>query len=253
LTVVSTRHDEITRIISRRREVSVQYLTERLEVSEATIRKDLTLLEEMGFIVRTHGGARLAEDREREEPLVARKTKALQAKLAIARLARGLVREGDTIFIDSGSTCALLASELRDMTLRVISHSLGVFEELKDSPGVSLFSLGGSYRKDAESFIGPVAVENLKHFQIEACFIGAASFTGKGVFSSQNIIEGQLKSEVLKASGRRIILADHTKQNLFGFSVFARPGDFDLLVTDAEFRDVKAFQDLDIEVMRAGG
>ena len=192
------RHEEIIHLISKLREVSVQTLTERFGVSEATIRKDLTLLEEMGYLVRTHGGAILAEDRKREESLASRQDKALKEKLAIVSRAREFIHEGDTIYVDSGSTCTLLAREVRDMTIRVICHSLGVYQELKSSPGASLFSLGGSYRKDAESFIGPIAMENLKHFQIETCFMGTASFNEKGIFSSQNIIEAQLKAEVLK-------------------------------------------------------
>lgn len=245
------RHEEIIRLVSKLREVSVQTLTERFGVSEATIRKDLTLLEEMGYLVRTHGGAILAEDRKREESLASRKDKALKEKLAIVSRARGFIHEGDTIYVDSGSTCALLAREVRDMTIRVICHSLGVYQELKSSSGASLFSLGGSYRKDAESFIGPIAVENLKHFQIETCFMGTANFNENGVFSSQNIIEAQLKVEVLKTSKRRIILADHTKYNSFGFCVFARPGEFDALITDDGFRDAARFQELGIEVLRA--
>ena len=100
-------------------------------------------------------------------------------------------------------------------------------------------------------FIGPIAVENLKHFQIETCFIGTASFSERGIFSSQNIIEAQLKAEVLKISKRRIILADHTKYNSSGFCVFARPGEFDVLITDDGFQDAGRFQKLGIEVLRA--
>ena len=246
-----SRHDQIVRLISTLREVSVQTLTKRFGVSEATVRKDLTLLEEMGYLVRTHGGAILAEDRAQERSLASRRHEALREKQSIVRAAREFIRDGDTIYLDSGSTCSLLARELGDMTLRVVCHSLGVCEELKSSPSVSLFSLGGSYRKDSESFIGPIAVENLRRFRIETCFIGAASFTSTGIFSSQNTIEAQLKSEVLKISKRRFILADHTKYELFGFSVFARPGDFDVLITDSGFTGAEHLRDLGIEVVVA--
>jgi len=94
-------------------------------------------------------------------------------------------------------------------------------------------------------------VDNLKYFQIQTCFIGAASFNEKGIFAAQNIIEAQLKSEVLAASQRRIILADHTKYNTFGFSVFARPGDFDILITDKGFQGRDALTALGIEVVMA--
>ncbi|MFQ3621378.1 MAG: DeoR/GlpR family DNA-binding transcription regulator [Spirochaetales bacterium] len=245
------RHEGIIHLVSKMREVSVQYLVERFGVSEATIRKDLTFLEEMGYLVRTHGGAILAEDRNQEIPLSQREQRNLQEKLSIVKQAKTFIHEGDTIFIDSGSTCRLLAREIRDMTVRVICHSLGVYEELKTAPNLSLFALGGSYRKDAESFIGPIAVDNLKYFQIQTCFIGTASFSDKGIFAAQNIIEAQLKAEVLRVSRRRIILADHTKYNTFGFSVFARPGDVDILITDQAFPDRDTFLQLGIEVLLA--
>jgi len=246
-----TRHDDIIRLVTKMREISVQTLTERFGVSEATIRKDLTLLEEMGYLVRTHGGALLAEDRKREAPLASRQEKHLREKLAIAAKAREFVREEDTIYLDSGSTCVCIAREIADMNLRVVCHSLGIYEALKNSPGISLYSLGGSYRKDAESFIGPLAVENLKKFQIETCFIGTASFNEAGIFSSQNIIEAQLKSEALKTCRRRIIVADHSKFGSFGFSVFAKPGDFDILITDSGLPEAYKLRDLGIEVVIA--
>lgn len=245
------RHDEILKILTRLRQISVYELTERLGVSEATIRKDLNILEEMGYLVRTHGGASLAEDRTLEIPLTARQEKYLEEKRAIARKAREFIREGDTIFLDSGSTNALLAKEIKDMSLRVICHSIGVMAELIDAPDIALVALGGNYQKDAGSFIGPLTVENLKHFQIQTCFIGAAGFSSKGVFSSQNIIEAQVKTEVLKVSDRRIVITDHSKYNHTAFVVFARADEIDILITDEHFQDVPILRALDIEVIRA--
>jgi DeoR/GlpR family transcriptional regulator of sugar metabolism len=245
------RHDEILKILSRLRQISVQELTERLGVSEATIRKDLNILEEMGFLVRTHGGALLAEDRKLEIPLSIRKDTHLAEKQAIARKAKEYIREDDTIFLDSGSTNALLAREIKDMNLRVICHSLEVMIELVDAPNISLTSLGGSYRKDAGSFIGPLAVENLRHFQIQTCFIGAAGFSSKGIFSSQNMIEAQLKREVLQVSNRRVILTDHSKYNLPAFAVFANADEIDILITDMHFPDEQILRSLNIEVLKA--
>jgi DeoR/GlpR family transcriptional regulator of sugar metabolism len=245
------RQEQIVHLISTLREVSVQALTRRFEVSAATIRKDLTMLEEMGYLVRTHGGALLAEDRTHERPLADRRDLSLNEKKRIVEKAKEFIRDGDTIFLDSGSTCALLARAVRQMTLRVLCHSLGVIEELKDSPAVSLISLGGSYRKDSESFIGQPAIENLHRFRIQSCFVGAAGFTDDGVFTSQNTIEAELKSEVLSLSKRRFILADHTKYNAFGFSVFARPGDFDVLISDSGFRDADRLSALGVEVVLA--
>jgi DeoR/GlpR family transcriptional regulator of sugar metabolism len=123
--------------------------------------------------------------------------------------------------------------------------------ELIDAPDIALIALGGNYRKDAGSFIGPLTIENLKHFQIQTCFIGAAGFSSKGVFSSQNIIEAQLKTEVLKVSDRRIVITDHSKYNHTAFVVFAKADEIDILITDKHFQDIPILRTLDIEVIPA--
>ena len=245
------RHDAILKIISRLRTVSVQELTERLEVSEVTIRKDLTLLEEMGSIIRTRGGARLAEDRAQLRNIQMRREEHREEKREIAQKAREFVHEDDTIYLDSGSTCMLIAQTLSEMSLRVVTNSLDVMTVLADAPGISLFSLGGSYRKEAGSFIGPLAMKTLTSFQIETCFVGATGFSGGGVFSSQNIIESELKAKALQVSKRRIIVADASKFGRDAFSVFARASDVDVLITDRWAEGMAGLQELGVEVIAA--
>ena len=245
------RHDDILTIISRLRTVSVQELTERLGVSEVTIRKDLTMLEEMGHVVRTHGGAKLAEDLTSNRNFEIRRTEHLREKRAIAGKARDLVSEGDTIYLDSGSTCLYLARELINMNLRVVTNSLAVMNTLADGYGISLFSAGGSYRREAGSFLGSIAMENIRNFQIETCFIGATGISREGKFSSQNIIESELKKQVLSISRRRIVLADSSKYPAQAFSIFARIDDVDILVTDESFPDSVKFHELGLEVLSA--
>ncbi|MGA2975472.1 MAG: DeoR/GlpR family DNA-binding transcription regulator [Spirochaetia bacterium] len=246
------RHDEIIRIISHLRSVSVQELTQRLKVSEVTIRKDLTLLEEMGNVVRTRGGAQLAEDRAQLRGIQVRKEENLAEKERIAAKARELVNEDDTIYVDSGSTCMLFARRLLDMNLRIVTNSLDIMNVVADAPGISLISVGGSYRKEAGSFIGPMAIEALKGLRIQTCFIGATALSAAGVFSSQNIIEAELKSRVLKSSKRRVVLADAGKFGRDAFAVFARPEDVDILITDRWIEGMRDLTVLGIEVLAAG-
>lgn len=245
------RHDEILKIISRLRNVSVQDLTERTGVSEVTIRKDLTILEEAGLVVRTHGGAQLAEDITVMRDLESRSGDHVSEKRQIASLAARLVSGGDTIYLDSGSTCALLAEQIVGMSLRVVTNSIAVMNALVGAHGITLFSIGGSYRREAGSFVGPLALENVKEFQIETCFVGATGVSGRGVFSSQNILESQLKSEILNVSRRRIVLADTSKFSTAAFSIFARTGDVDVIIAEHDFEDAASLRELGIEVLLA--
>ncbi|MBU8914305.1 MAG: DeoR/GlpR family DNA-binding transcription regulator [Spirochaetales bacterium] len=239
------------KIISRLRNVSVQDLTERTGVSEVTIRKDLTILEEAGLVVRTHGGAQLAEDITVMRDLESRSGDHVSEKRQIASLAARLVSGGDTIYLDSGSTCALLAEQIVGMSLRVVTNSIAVMNALVGAHGITLFSIGGSYRREAGSFVGPLALENVKEFQIETCFVGATGVSGRGVFSSQNILESQLKSEILNVSRRRIVLADTSKFSTAAFSIFARTGDVDVIIAEHDFEDAASLRELGIEVLLA--
>ncbi len=246
---INRRHEEILKILSVMRSVSVTELTERLDVSEVTIRKDLSTLEEMWQLVRSRGGAELAEDKSIRQPLKIRRRENLEQKKSIVRRAAGFVREGDTIFLDSGSTCMLLARELCSKNLRVVTNSLDVMTVLADCQGLTVICLGGNYRMEAGSFIGPMAEDNLKDFQVEIAFVGATAFSNEGLFSAQNMIESKLKAVALQVARRGIILADSSKYGISAFSVFARPEEVDMLITDSSFDDLELFQDLGIEVL----
>ena len=229
------RHEKILKTIELLRTVSVQDLKERLDVSEVTIRKDLAFLEDQGLILRTHGGARLAQDVHRMRNLNIRERENPETKRIIARRAARLIQEGDTIYLDSGSTCQALAEEIRDdeRSVRVITNALPIMNILANTESVSLYTIGGSFRREAGSFVGPLSLANLGDYQIETGFVGATGFDTDGTFSSQNVIESQLKQAVLAASKRRVILADSTKAGVRAFSVFARPEDVDILITDS--------------------
>ncbi|HUX12668.1 MAG TPA: DeoR/GlpR family DNA-binding transcription regulator [Spirochaetia bacterium] len=226
------RHNEIMRIISLRKRASVGELTERLGVSEVTIRKDLGFLEEMGYLVRTRGAATLAEDWENHRVLGIRREEHVDDKRAVAAAAMQLVQEGDTIYLDSGSTCALLAGRLSGMTLRVVTNSIDVVLELGDAPGIALHSVGGTYRKEAGSFIGPAAIEALASYHIDEAFLGTTGFSRDGDFSAQNLIEAQLKKAVIGRARRVVVLADHSKFGARAFAVFAKLADIDIVVMD---------------------
>lgn len=247
------RHAEILKILSLLRNVSVGDFAQRLAVSEVTIRKDLAQLEEMGCLIRTRGGAQIAEDIRVLKTMDVRLKERMDVKEAIARKARELIRDGETIYLDAGSTCLLMAKELTEMNLRVVTNSIDVMAALGACPGISLISLGGTYRREAGSFVGPMAIEALRTLQIETCFLGATGFSNRGTFSSQNLIESQLKQKVLESSGRRVILADSGKYGRQAFSVFARAEDVDILVTDPGFKSTKEFNAFGMEVVIATG
>ncbi len=251
--VFQERLDEIIKILSKRKKITVQELTERLNVSEVTIRKDLSILEEQGKIERIHGGAVLAEDKELIRNINVRFEEHVEEKIAIAKRAMELIREGDTIYLDSGSTSYFLARELNNsgINVRILTNSLDVITELSDSPYISLLSTGGSLRREARSFIGPIAIETIRNFQIETSFLGTTGFSEEGIFSAQNTLEAEVKKSVIKSSKRTVMLVDHHKFGTTAFSIFARPEDIDILITDSGCKDRKKILSLGIETIFA--
>jgi len=247
----NSRHDQIINLLQKLRTLTVNELTERLGVSTVTIRKDLTFLEEQGLIVRSHGGAKLAQDVANVTNLVKRGQAQTEVKERLAAKALEFVQDGDTIYLDSGSSVGALAAGLRNRAIRVITNSLQVMNTLADAPDLSLIAVGGNYRLEAGSFIGPAANDTVSRFQVDLAFLGATAFSDKGMFFSQNVIESQLKEAVLLHASRRIIVADSTKFKAQAFSLFARPTLVDILITDADFPDtaIEAFGELGIEVV----
>lgn len=245
------RHDDILKLLHLRKQVSVSDLTKRLDVSEVTIRKDLGILEDQGHLVRVRGGAIPAEDAEQSRSLYVRRSENVPAKRAVAGRALELINEGDTIFLDSGSSCAALAHILGDRDLRVVTNSLEVLYALSDSPGITIYCLGGTYRREAGSFIGPATTESLSRVQIETAFLGTTGISDDGAFSSQNLLESDVKRGVIAASRRRVVLTDHTKVGVQAFSVFGRASDLDLLIIDRHEGVSDVLSRLDLEVLYA--
>lgn len=245
------RHDDILKLLHLRKQVSVNELTKRLEVSEVTIRKDLAILEDQGHLVRVRGGAIPAENAEESRSLYVRRSENVPAKRAVAERARELVHEGDTIFLDSGSSCAALARVLGGRDLRVVTNSLEVLYILADEPGITLYCLGGTFRREAGSFIGPATTETLARVHIETAFLGTTGLSADGAFSSQNLLESEVKRRVISSSRRSVVLTDHTKIGVHAFSVFARTDDIDLLIIDRRLGIDEILDRFDLEVLYA--
>ena len=230
--------------------VRVAELSDRLNVSDVTIRKDLAVLEEQGFLRRTHGGALPVEHFDPSHSLPARSARKQGAKQRLAEAARDLVSHGETIYIDSGSTCAAVGRAVADIELRVVTNSLDILTILSDRPNISLLAIGGSYRHDAGSFIGPWAERSLGSVQIDHAFLGTTGISEDGRFSSQNSLESQIKSAAIAAARTTIVVADIDKIGVHAFSVFAGPDDVTTLITDASAEQCRVLEAAGLHVLR---
>ncbi len=242
----NTRHEQILQALIEGKERSVTFLAELTGVSEVTIRKDLTNLEHTGCLLRTRGGATLAENFRMIRSMRIRQQQQRFVKQAIARSAAALIEPDEVVYIDAGSTCQLAAQFLINHDIRVITNSIDVLSVLSGSETVSLSILGGNLRRSTGAMIGPAAEQILKRYQFTTAFIGATAFSREGRFSSDNILESELKHMALSQARRSVVITDSSKYLQQAFSVFAQSDDVDLMITDSGFPDTDHFLDLGI-------
>jgi DeoR family fructose operon transcriptional repressor len=213
------RKARILELVQRHRAVRVSELGGQLGVSEASVRRDLQDLEERGLLKRTHGGA-VSHDAAAFEPSLAEKQDQHgEAKVAIARVAAGLVEEGETVVLDAGSTTLQIARQLKGRrNITVVTNGLNVAWELASSP-VELVLIGGTLRAGTLSLVGPLAESALSRLRVDRLFLGVNGLDLKNGLTTPNVIEAETKKAMLESAKEAIAVADASK---FGRVAFCR-------------------------------
>lgn len=228
------RRREIIALLETERRVRVEDLARRFDVSEVTIRKDLSELEARGLLQRTHGGAVLVH-KSRFNPSFLEKL-ALHAaeKRAIAHTALEYICEGDALILDAGSTTLALAKAMlgRFRHLTVITSSVPIALELAHA-GWDLILTGGQVREHSLALIGPAAVNTLEGFHVDKAFLGATGVTLRDGYSTPNPLDAQLKQAMMRAADESYVLTDSSKLGRGVLANYARLEEVKLLITDA--------------------
>lgn len=229
--LAAARLDRVREIARSERVVRVEDLVRRLGVSTATVRRDLGELERGGEIRRVHGGAVSVESRL-EEPLFDDKAgRAAGEKERIADAAAAMVRPGETVYLDGGSTIVALARRLRERTnLTVVTNSLRAAIELAGA-GPRLILAGGELRRLSQTVVGPLTRRLLEDLHFDRAFMGTLGFTAEGL-TTTDPAEAYTKELVLKRAREVVLLADSSKAGKVLFARSGGPGQVDTLVTD---------------------
>lgn len=227
------RRSEIIRHLQKRQRASTRALSDLFQVSEVTIRHDLTNLEQQGWITRVHGGAEIVPQLQGEQSFALRQTLHAEEKISIARAAAELVQAGDTIILDSSTTAFQLALQLKESTeLRVMTNNLHAVAMLSNCAGIELVLLGGLVRNETASVVGPPAEEMLSWFNADKGFFGAAGLTLERGLADADVREAQVKRAMVKAAGQVNILLDSSKFGHRAFATFATMAEVDQIFTD---------------------
>lgn len=228
------RHQAILEQARRNGRVDVRELAELLEVTPETIRRDLTTLERRGLVRRAHGGA-IPVERITITPAVSDRNEILAAeKMAIATAALEELPEGGSIIIDAGTTTIKLAELLPvDRKLTVVTHSLPVAMALADRENIELHVLGGTVRATSRAAVGTWTHQMVGMVSVDVAFLSVNGITPERGLTSQNIAEAAVKSAIIKAARRSIVLADHSKFGREEFGRIAPLAAIDTIITDA--------------------
>lgn len=205
---MNKRHQKILELISNRRKVSVNELAELTGVSLVTIRSDLTVLAQQNYIMRRHGFAEIL-DRDRMSDRV-KLNFALKQKLAKAAMKR--IADGDAVFIEGGSTNALLARELLDFKgdLVVITVCTYIASLLKEAP-FDVILLGGVVQAKSESVVGPLTRLGIAHTHFNKAFIGIDGYQSGVGFTGRDMMRADIINCVLDKGADNIIITDSSK------------------------------------------
>ena len=213
------RKQRILAALHQRPAVRVNELGRALRVSDASIRRDLADLERIGLLKRTHGGAISARLAMIEPSLAEKEDRFQREKAAIARLAVTLVKRGDTIFLDAGSTTRQIARELRHhQGVTVVTNALNIAWELASSE-LELVVTGGQVRRGILSHVGPLAEHAIAAVHVDKLFLAANGVDVEKGVTTPNLMEAQTKRAMVERATEVILVADHSK---FGRITFSR-------------------------------
>lgn len=255
LNLIDNRKEEILNILKEKKSVRILDLSKLLGVSRETIRKDIVEMEEEGLLKKTYGGAVLDEVNT-ETDYERRRSKNKEDKEYIAERAYQFIEEGDTIYLDYGTTSYILAEKLVDFEdLTVVTNSIPIVNLLIHSPGINLIILGGHVRKNEDSLFGTFGLNNAKEIFVDLGFFGCAGIDVKSGVTNYHMGEIEISKVMLHHSKSVVLMADETK---FGKSALYKTSeieDIDMIITtninDKEIE--KSFIEHKVEVIKTVG
>lgn len=208
------RQRRILEIVERSGKVEVEQLANTLAVSVMTVRRDLTELDELGVIERVHGGALLPRQTTKKEelPVVERGKEKTEIKERIGRSVAGLIKDGEKIFLGSGSTTAAIASALlHHRNLTVVTNALNIANILMAAPQIKIAIVGGFLRRSELSLIGYFAENALHGLQVDKLVIGIRGIDPVKGLTSDNMEELLTDQSIMSISKTVIVAADNSK------------------------------------------
>jgi DeoR family transcriptional regulator of aga operon len=251
LTSMTERHKSILDILQLQGSVSVIDLAERLDVSEVTIRKDLTTLEKQNKLYRTHGKAIPISPYIGDRHINEKEKQYVAEKIAIGKKAASMVSGHDSILMASGTTILYAAKEMMStQDITVITASVSASSMLSQNKAIDVVQLGGIVRESSVSTVGSFAEDMLKYFNCNLLFMGADGVDMDFGVTTTNMMEANLNRLMMNTAQKTVLLADSSKFGKRGFSKICDIDKIDEIITDDKIPQMylEDLQELGIEV-----
>lgn len=248
------RQNQIVDLLRHTQRITIADICDRFSISEATARRDLSSLAETGKLQRVHGGAISLTQAPPEPPILLRETEQQNEKKRIGIAAAALVKDGETVFLGSGTTVLEVARSLRQHKgLTVITNSLPVLNTFSGSAEISIVALGGEFRSSELSFIGHITEQSLGEIYADRVIMGIHAISLENGLTNDYLPETMTDRAILRAGREVIIVADHTKCSVVSTAFVAPLTSMHKLVTDdkAPVKFTAALKKLGIEVIIA--
>lgn len=218
--------------------VEVAALAEALEVTQETVRRDLDRLERQGLVRRVHGGAIPTGRLDFEPGLNHRDATASSEKARMARVAVGLLPREGTVLLDAGTSTARVAAALPDDSrLTVVTNALPIATQLATRPTLTVHLVGGRVRGQTLAAVDAWALETLRRVTVDVAVLGTNGISVRRGLTTPDVSEAGVKSAMVAAGRRVVLLADSSKYGNDQFSQFATLSEIDVVVSDAGLDD----------------
>ena len=232
---MTKRTNQILELLTDENKMEVSLLAEKLGVSQVTVRKDLDELENKGIVIREHGFAVLKS----LDDINGRIAYHYETKKKIALKASELIKDGDTLMIESGSCCVLLADTLtatkKDLT--IITNSTFIANYIRGKSNFQVILLGGIYQQDAQVLVGPMIRQCAENFCVDLLFIGTDGYSLKTGFTNRDQMRAQAVKDMARQAEKVIVLTESEKFNKHGIVPLNINHQIALVITDQQIEN----------------
>lgn len=250
---MKTRELDILNIVTKEESIEVSRLAEMLKVSAVTVRKTLDSLESRKLIRREHGFALAISKDDINNRLAVNH----EIKQRIGREAVKMVSNGETIMIESGSCCAILAERLvnEKQNVTIITNSAFIADFIRKKPTAKVILLGGEYQNEAQVMVGTLVRKCVESFCVDKFFIGTDGFSSNIGFTGKNLDRSEAVQNMSQHANRVIILTDSSKFRQQGVVNLLPTRAIDTLITDEgiDQKTENLLHENDVKIVKVSG